>query len=103
LPYPYGGDRIKGERMEEHRHIEEIISRLSKIEGHVRGIKKMLEEGKPCDEVLIQFSAVKAALRKASIILLEDHFDNCVMGKVKDKNLEKELTEFKKALDKFIN
>jgi CsoR family transcriptional regulator, copper-sensing transcriptional repressor len=89
--------------MKEHIHIEDVISRLSKIEGHVRGIKKMLEEGKPCDEVLIQFSAVKAALSKASKILLEDHFDHCVMGKVTDKDLEKELIEFKKALDKFIN
>lgn len=89
--------------MNEHKHVDEVISRLSKIEGHVRGIKKMLEEGKPCDEVLIQFSAVRAALSKASKILLEDHFDHCVMRKVKDKALEEELIEFKKALDKFIN
>ena len=89
--------------MEQHKNINDVIGRLSKIEGHIRGIKKMLEEGKPCDEVLLQFSAVRAALNKASKILLEDHFDHCVMGKVTDKNLESELTEFKKALDKFIN
>ena len=86
-----------------HEHTEDIILRLSKIEGHVRGIKKMLEEGKSCEEVLIQFSAVKAALNKASKILIEDHFNHCVMGKISDKNLEEELLEFKKALDKFIN
>jgi len=89
--------------MDKHEHIEDIISRLSKIEGHVRGIKKMLEEGKPCDEVLIQFSAVKAALNKASKILLEDHFNHCVMSKVTNKNLENKLIDFKKALDKFLN
>jgi CsoR family transcriptional regulator, copper-sensing transcriptional repressor len=89
--------------MENHKHINEVITRLSKIEGHVRGIKKMLEEGKPCDQVLIQFSAVQAAMMNASKILLEDHFDHCVMGKVADKNLEAELIEFKKALDSFIH
>ena len=84
--------------MEEHKHIKEVISRLSKIEGHVRGIKKMLEEGKPCDQVLIQFSAVQAAMMNASKILLEDHFDHCVLGKVADKNLEAELIEFKNGM-----
>jgi len=85
-----------------HEHIEDVINRLSKIEGHVKGIKKMLVEGKSCDQVLLQFSAVKAALNKASKILLEDHFDHCVMEKVTNKALEKELIEFKKTLDKFI-
>ena len=89
--------------MGKHEHVDDVINRLSKIEGHVRGIKKMLEESKPCDEILIQFSAVKAALSKASKILLEDHFDHCIMGKITDKELEAELVEFKKALDKFIN
>lgn len=89
--------------MENHKHFGEIVSRLSKIEGHVRGIKKMVEDGKPCDEILIQFSAVRSALSNAAKILLEDHFEHCVMGKVKDKELEIELKEFKKALDKFIS
>jgi DNA-binding FrmR family transcriptional regulator len=100
--YPPRGDRIKLKVMEEHKHIKEVINRLSKIEGHVRGIKKMLEKGKPCDQVLIQFSAVQAAMLNASKILLEDHFDHCVMGKVTDKTLEAELIEFKRALDSYI-
>ncbi len=97
------GDVKKEGHMEGHKHIADVITRLSKIEGHIRGIKKMLEEEKSCEDVLIQFSAVRAALSKASKILLEDHFEHCVMGKVKDKELEEKLLEFKKALDKFIN
>lgn len=50
--------------MEGHPHKKEIIDRLSRIEGHIRGIKKMLEEDRPCDEVLIQFSSVQAAISK---------------------------------------
>ena len=97
------GDVKKEGHMEGHKHIADVITRLSKIEGHIRGIKKMLEEEKFCEDVLIQLSAVRAALSKASKILLEDHFEHCVMGKVKDKELEEKLLEFKKALDKFIN
>ena len=100
--YPLPGDGIKIYIMRDHQHIEEVLSRLSKIEGHIRGIKKMLEDEKPCDQVLIQFSAVQSALMRASKILLEDHFDHCVMGKVTDRALQEELTEFKKALACYI-
>ena len=89
--------------MKRHEHFGEVIDRLSKIEGHVRGIKKMLENEKPCDQILIQFSAVKSALRQTAKILLEDHFDHCVMGKVTSKILEAELIGFKKAFDKFVD
>lgn len=82
-----------------HEHVEEVIKRLSRIEGHVRGIKKMLEDGQPCDQVLLQMSAVRAALNKATKILIEDHFDHCLLDKNKDKDLEKELLEFRKTFD----
>lgn len=82
-----------------HEHTDDVVKRLSRIEGHIRGIKKMLEEGKPCDQVLLQLSAVRAALNKATKILIEDHFDHCVLEKNKDKALEKELMEFRKTFD----
>ncbi len=88
--------------MDTHEHVEEVVTRLSKIEGHIRGIKKMLEEGQPCDQVLIQMSAVRSALNKATKILLEDHFDHCVLDKNTDKTLDKELKEFRKVLDGFL-
>ncbi len=88
--------------MGNHKNINHIINRLSYIEGHIRGIKKMLSEEKPCDEILIQFSAVQAALTNSAKLLLEDHYNHCIMDKVKDKDLENELINFKNALDKFI-
>lgn len=88
--------------MDSHEHIEEVVARLSRIEGHIRGIKRMLEEGQPCDQVLLQMGAVRAALNKATKLLLEDHFDHCVMEKNKDESLEKELKEFRKVLEGFL-
>ncbi|MCE5212090.1 MAG: metal-sensitive transcriptional regulator [Deltaproteobacteria bacterium] len=90
-------------KMNTHEHNDDVIRRLSRIEGHVRGIKKMLEDGQSCDQVLLQLSAVRAALNKATKILLEDHFDNCVLNKNKDKALEKELMEFRKTFDGFLS
>ena len=90
-------------KMNTHDHTHEVVKRLSRIEGHIRGIKKMLENGQSCDQVLLQLSAVKAALNKATKILLEDHFDNCVLDKNKDKALEKELMEFRKIFDGFLS
>lgn len=65
-----------------HKYTKDVINRLSKIEGHIRGIKKMIEEEKPCDEVLIKFSAVIGALNKSSKILIDDHFNSCIIGKI---------------------
>lgn len=49
--------------------------------------------------MILQLSAVRAALNKATKILLEDHFDHCVLNKNKDKALERELMEFRKTFD----
>lgn len=88
--------------MKAHHNVQNIVARLSRIEGHVRGIKKMLEEGKSCEEILIQISAVKAALNNAGKMVLDDHFNHCIVEKVKGKITEKELFRFKEALDKYL-
>lgn len=88
--------------MSEHEHFDDVITRLSKIEGHIRGIKKMLEEEKPCEQILMQMSAVKSALNKATKILLEDHYDHCIVAQNKDDALNTELIEFKKILESFM-
>ena len=88
--------------MEDHQHRKDVIDRLSRIEGHVRGIKKMLEEGRPCDDVLIQHISIQAAVSKTSKLLLEDHFDHCILANLKDKEKEEELLSFRRALDKYL-
>lgn len=55
-----------------------IVNRLKRIEGQVKGLRKMAEEGRPCEDILLQLKAVQAALRKVGGILISDHIDNCV-------------------------
>ena len=88
--------------MDEHEKRPEVLARLARIEGHVRGIRRMLEEEKPCDEVLLQLAAVRAALAGATRILLTDHFDHCIAGRNRDPGLEKELRDFRGLFERFL-
>ena len=54
------------------------ISRMHRIEGQVRGIAKMMEDGRYCIDILQQFSAVEAAVRAAKLKILEFHTNHCV-------------------------
>ncbi len=89
-----------------HHHSEEslrkIINRLSRIEGHIRGVKTMLEEGRPCPEVLIQVAAVRGAVDKVARIILDEHLTDCIGRAAKDGNIEVEIEDLKAALDRFL-
>jgi DNA-binding FrmR family transcriptional regulator len=61
----------------EPRHAA-IGPRLGRVEGQIRGIRRMVEQDKPCKDILIQVSAAREALRKAALILVEDHLTRCV-------------------------
>lgn len=80
----------------------EIISRLSKIEGHVKGIKKMAEEGRSCEDLLLQVSAVKAAVNNVGRLILEDYLEDCIVDGVKTDSDQEVVERMKKALKKFI-
>ncbi len=81
---------------------EELQNRLSRIEGHVRGIKRMLAEHASCEDLLIQLSAVRSALNQATARLLENHMETCVADCVRAGQGEKALRELKGALSQVI-
>lgn len=55
-----------------------LLNRLSRIEGQVRGIARMVEDDRYCIDVLTQLQAVRAAVRRVETEVLKDHFDHCV-------------------------
>lgn len=79
-----------------------IINRLSRIEGHIRGIKTMVEEDRACPEVLIQVAAVRGALDKVARLILDEHLTECVARAANAGDMELELAELKAALDQFL-
>jgi DNA-binding FrmR family transcriptional regulator len=61
-----------------HKQTKAIVNRLSRIEGHVRSIKTMVQEERDCSDVLIQLAAVRSAIDKVGRVVLEDHLESCL-------------------------
>lgn len=66
------------------KEYKDLINRLSRIEGQIRGIKKMVEKDAYCPDILIQVSAVNAALNSFNKVLLGNHIKTCVMEDIKN-------------------
>lgn len=77
--------------MTKHRQADELrclVNRLSRIEGQVRGVKKMLEEDAYCTDVLTQVTAIQAALNAFNKELLANHIKSCVVEDIRAGKLE---------------
>ncbi len=85
-----------------HKQRKNVRDRLVRAEGHLRGIIKMIDEDKECPDILIQVGAVKAALEKVGMIILEDHLEHCLVEAVKSGDAEPQIEELKAALQKLI-
>ncbi len=66
------------------KEYKDLIHRLNRIEGQVRGIKKMVEKDAYCPDILIQVSAVNAALNSFNKVLLANHIRTCVADDIRD-------------------
>ncbi|MCC5638412.1 metal-sensitive transcriptional regulator [Nostoc sp. CHAB 5844] len=95
-----------GESGHAHVHSEEslrkIVNRLSRIEGHIRGIKTMVQQSTPCPDVLLQIAAVRGALDRVARIVLDEHLTECIARAAKDGNIDVEIEQLKAALDRFM-
>ncbi|BBD67239.1 hypothetical protein NIES4072_54680 [Nostoc commune NIES-4072] len=95
-----------GELAHPHVHSEEslrrIANRLSRIEGHVRGIKTMVQQNSPCPDVLLQIAAVRGALDKVARIVLDEHLTECIARAAQEGNIDVEIKQLKAALDRFL-
>ena len=70
------------------KDINLITNRLNRIDGQIKGIKKMINDDVYCNDVLIQLSSVEKAIRNLSNIILEDHLYNCIADDLENGNLE---------------
>ena len=84
-----------------HEHTKAVLNRLSRAIGHQESIKKMVENGRDCSEVLIQLSAVKAAINNTGKVILQDHIQHCLVDAIESGDM-KEIEELNKAIDRFI-
>lgn len=82
---------------------DELVSRLRKIEGQVRGIQRMLSEDAYCVDVLTQISAVTSAMEKVGLRLLKDHLRGCVSDAMGSKGRgEEKVEEVVRVVERFL-
>lgn len=84
-----------------HENTKAVLNRLSRAIGHLESVKRMVEEGRDCSEVLVQLSAVKAAINNTGKIILQDHIEHCLVDAIQSGDM-REIEELNKAIDQFI-
>ena len=84
-----------------HTETKKVLDRLSRAAGHIEAIKKMVEEGRDCSEVLIQLAAVRSAITNTGKIILQDHISHCVAAALETGD-QKVLDDLSRAIDQFV-
>ena len=84
--------------MHGHDCQKEVLDRLARAGGHLNGIRKMVEEGRDCSEVLVQIAAVRAALGGVSKVILREHVGHCIADAVREGD-EEAIAKLQKAID----
>ncbi len=84
-----------------HTQTKAVLNRLSRAIGHLNAVKRMVEQGRDCSDVLVQLSAVNSALTNVSKIILKDHIEHCLVEAVKENDQES-IEKLKQAIDKFV-
>lgn len=84
------------------RDKQALQDRLRKIEGQVRGLQRMIEEDRYCVDVLVQVAAVRAALNRVGLMLLEGHARGCMRAAAVRGEGDQSVAELMEVLDKFI-
>ena len=87
--------------MREQLNNEIVMKRLKRIEGQMRGIMKMIEHDKSCEEILIQIGSAKSALHKTGQVILENHFHDCVSNGIRSGKEKDTIERLSSAIEQF--
>ena len=84
-----------------HENQRAVINRLARAVGHLEKVKRMVEEGYDCSEVLVQLAAVRSALDNTGKVILKDHMRHCMVDAVAAGDMEA-IDDLCEAIDKFM-
>ncbi len=82
---------------------DDLLIRLRRIEGQVRGLQRMIKEDKYCVDILTQVVAVRGALKKVGFKILDDHTHGCVQKAIKEENGDEIINELMNVIGKFTD
>ena len=84
-----------------HENTQAVLNRLSRAIGHLESVRKMVENGRDCSEVLIQIAAVRAAITNIGKVILQDHIQHCIVDAVEEGD-DQAIASLCAAIDKFM-
>lgn len=84
-----------------HTQTRAVINRLSRAIGHLESVKRMVEDGRDCTEVLVQLAAVRSALNSTAKVILKDHLEHCINNA--GEGDADQLQALNEAIDKFMS
>lgn len=92
---------IHGHHSHTHENTQAVLNRLARASGHLDKVRRMVEDGVDCSEVLIQLAAVRSALNNTGKVILKDHIDHCIVDAVESGD-QKTIDELNNAIEKFM-
>jgi len=102
--YSHDGTHVHSHGQHSHSHThtqtKAVINRLSRAIGHLESVKRMVESGRDCTDVLVQLAAVRSALNSTAKVILKDHLEHCISDAQNDPDQLQALNE---AIDKFMS
>ena len=103
--HEHAHDHDHGNGEKSHGHVHEntkaVVNRLSRAIGHLESVKKMVQDGRDCSEVLVQIAAVRSAINNAGKVILQDHLRHCIVEAVEENDTEA-IDQLCQAVDKFV-
>lgn len=84
-----------------HENTRAVLNRLSRAIGHLQSVKRMVEEGRDCSEVLIQIAAVRSAIDNTGKIILQDHLKHCIIDAAREGD-QQAIDDLCQAIDKYM-
>jgi DNA-binding FrmR family transcriptional regulator len=83
----------------------DVITRLKRVEGQIRGLQRMVEEGVPCSDILTQVSAATAAIKRVGMVILQAYMEECLSKTQKEpiSKRQEALKSFQEAVSRYID
>ena len=84
-----------------HENTRAVLNRLSRAIGHLQSVKRMVEEGRDCSEVLVQIAAVRSAIDNTGKLILQDHLKHCILEAAQQGD-QQAIDDLCQAIDKYM-
>ena len=84
-----------------HENTKAVLNRLSRAIGHLQSVRRMVEDGRDCTDVLVQVAAVRSAIDNTGKVILQDHLKHCIIDAAREGD-EQAIDDLCKAIDQYI-